>query len=157
MDAPPTPAVANIPPEPTTDEAIAIPVRVIPPETPENQAEAILAEVLPDSEPEPQEIGLSDNERRSIIEQIEVATNDDLDLLLELAIHTDTLVRLYAVQKLGILGDPSVEAALTEAYMEDVEMIVRRAARLSLNKLGLEIPVVPTPVEENISGLSAHE
>ena len=157
MDAPPPAPIANIRPEPATDEAIAIPVRVIPPETPENQAEAILAEVLPDSEPEPQEIGLSDNERRNIIEQIEAATNDDLDLLLELAIHTDTLVRLYAVQKLGILGDPSVETALTEAYMEDAEMIVRRAARLSLNRLGLEIPVVHTPVDENASELAANE
>jgi hypothetical protein len=154
---PPITTVEHASPETVTDEAIAIPVRVIPPETPENQAEAILAEVLPESEPEPKVVGLSDAERRTMIDQIEAATVDDIDVLLEFAVHKDTLVRLYAIQKLGALGDPSVESTLTDAYTDDAEMIVRRAARLSLSKLGLGIPETSAIMEENASELAAHE
>lgn len=155
VSAPPPPA--KITPQPEPDEAIAIPVRVIPTETPETQAEAILAEVLPDPVTEPQPVGLSDAERRAIIDDIEAATSDNIDELLELAVHKDTLVRLYAVQKLGDLGDPSVETTLDAAYTDDDEIIIRRAARLSLNKLGLEIPEIQTPAEESVSELSTSE
>ena len=140
------------------DEAISIPIRIIPPETPETKAEELLAEVLPDPEPEaPPVIELPDTERKAIIEEIQAATADDVDHLLELAIHKDTLIRLYAVQKLGELGDPSVEPVLGSAYTDDDEVIVRRAARLSLSKLGLNIPEPVVSVEENGAAESASE
>ena len=128
---------------PFEGESREIPVRVI--ETPPPPPEPAVVHVPVSIEEEiqahqppplPQKTGMSSAERQALIDQLnEASATDDI---LPYASHEDTLVRLYAVQRLGNLGDGNVEPELRVA-LDDPEDIVQRAARLALHKLDLEV------------------
>ena len=148
----PTPA----PQADSDSEPIEIPVRVVPPDPEPDlipvqifeeaaEAEAVPIKVL-DPEPEPEPLpGISDAERQRLIDDITATT--DLDLLATYATHEEPLVRLYAVQKLGDLRKRDASEALLAA-LEDDQDVVKRAAKLALHKLGMEVPKPTVEVEE---------
>lgn len=104
------------------DEPIAIPVRVeraMPP--------AVMAAPL-------EAPAVSQEDRQHAIDDIESA--EDVADISTFASHRDALVRLYAIQRLGNLGDQRAAETLQTA-LEDDQDIVKRAARIALNKLNL--------------------
>ncbi len=97
--------------------------------------EAVEAPSEPEAEPEPP--GLSHAERQALVGEIE--TSDDVDVVAGYADHEDPLVRLYAVQRLGNLGDASAAEPL-HAALDDDQDVVQRAARFALDKLNQPAP-----------------
>lgn len=118
----PTASRPTTPPQP-----IRIPVEVVPEDAATTPATTPAPEPAKPSGPAP----LSSAERQEIIDNI--TAEPDAAVLLPYTDHHDTLVRLYAVQRLGNLRDELALARLENA-LEDPEAIVRRAARLALNQ-----------------------
>lgn len=112
--------------QPPSSQAIPIPVHVhhAPP----------APEPIPEPEPlaTPLQLGLSQAERQHVIEAIE--EKSAIDDIAEYASHEDALVRLYAIQRLGNLGDTQAASTL-QAALDDDQDIIKRAARIALQKL----------------------
>lgn len=108
------------------DEApIMIPVRVERPLTPPPPLEPAT----------PLQPTLSPEARQVIVDEIK-AIHTSTALLAYLG-HEDALVRLYAVQRLAELADSGVEDLLRQA-LSDEQVVVQRAARLALERLGYD-------------------
>jgi hypothetical protein len=149
LDAPRPPAQQSV----DTGEVVEIPVRQVEPTPPPAPSEPVKIPVQvspaddtpppapppptePPAAPEPPPVpALSNAERQAIIDA--VSAEQDAVAVLPYADHTDTLVRLYAVQRLGTLADDVARSRL-EAALDDPEAIVQRAARLALNQLPQE-------------------
>lgn len=104
---------------------IPIPVRV----------ERPMAPMTPPAPDAPLQPSLSPEERQVIVDDIK--TMIESNELAEYLQHSDALVRLYAVQRLGEMADEGVEARLRLA-LNDGQMVVQRAARLALERLGYD-------------------
>lgn len=127
----PTPPHAPRPPraKPTPPQRVQVPIDVVLDDLPAQPPLDVDVPPAPDVPP------LSNAERQAIIDS--VAGETDAASVLPYTEHAETLVRLYAVQRLGELGD-ELGAERLKAALDDPEAIVQRAARLALNKLDLE-------------------
>lgn len=119
------------------EEAVSIPVRVVAPEPAPEPAPLPEPEGVLEPEPEAELVGMTHAEREELVKGVNSST--DVDELILHAAHEDSLVRLYAVQRLGDLGDQRAGDTLFEA-LDDDEKVVRRAARIAIHKVGLRAP-----------------
>lgn len=121
----PPPAKSTAPVVDDDELAIPIPVRV----------ERPLAPTPPSAPDTPLQPSLAPEARQVIVEDIKTMIgSDELDEYLH---HSDALVRLYAVQRLGDMADEGVEERLRLA-LKDEQQVVQRAARLALERLGYD-------------------
>ncbi len=133
------PVLVQPKPQPAPQKVVSIPVRVVEDEPLPDMEVAPLPQpeglIEPETEPEPE--GMTHAEREDLVKQVHAST--DVDQLTGYVAHEDDLVRLYAVQRLGDLGDQRAGDVLIEA-LEDEAKVVSRAARIALHKVGVRIP-----------------
>lgn len=117
---------------PTPPDPLALPRPTIPTTIPTDVAstDKVVIAVQADP-PQPPVQRLTHADRQLLIDEIQAET--DVAIVMGWANHDDELVRVYAVQRLGMVGGDVAMAAL-RAALDDPSVLVGRAARLALNR-----------------------